>query len=326
MNHHGPVPGIVAHADWSTTDNKRWIAIARPSGGHFVVDRLERVGDVGTLLSRLAASAQGGTALIGFDFPLGVPLAYARRAGICSFREVLRRAGTEMWPKFFEPASRPDEISTQRPFYPARPGGSSHAHLISRLGVTSIGELLRLCERATDERNAACSLFWTLGANQVGRAAISGWRDVLCPAIKERADSFGLWPFDGELEHLLRTKQYVVVETYPAEAYSHLALSRPGIGWSKRNQVDRQREASKLNAWADHRNIRFAPDLDAAMASGFGASSHGEDCFDALVGLLSMLTVISGERPCYAPNDHTVRTTEGWIFGQLPQRQPGHAL
>jgi len=32
-------------------------------------------------------------------------------------------------------------------------------------------DLLRLCERATPDRGDACMLFWTLGGNQVGKAA-----------------------------------------------------------------------------------------------------------------------------------------------------------
>lgn len=51
-------------------------------------------------------------------------------------------------------------------------------------------------------RNAACPLFWTLGANQVGKGAIIGWRDVLSPALHDDKGVF-LWLFDGFLDDLL---------------------------------------------------------------------------------------------------------------------------
>ena len=63
-----------------------------------------------------------------------------------------------------------------------------------------------------------CSLFWTLGPNQVGKAAIIGWRDVLTPALGSDK-SVVLWPFDGSLDQLLKPGNVVIVETYPAECY-----------------------------------------------------------------------------------------------------------
>ena len=44
--------------------------------------------------------------------------------------------------------------------------------------------LLRRCERGGNGHKQACCLFWTLGGNQVGKAAIIGWRDVLAPALR----------------------------------------------------------------------------------------------------------------------------------------------
>lgn len=56
-----------------------------------------------------------------------------------------------------------------------------HQHLFDLLGFTNGTELLRRCERATADRSDACTLFWTLGANQVGKAAINGWQEVIIP-------------------------------------------------------------------------------------------------------------------------------------------------
>lgn len=81
-------------------------------------------------------------------------------------------------------------------------------------------ELLRLCERATDLRSAACMLFWTLGGNQVGKAAIAGWRELIAPNL----DTIGLWPFDGSLQEILDRFPVAVVETYPGDAYGQIDI------------------------------------------------------------------------------------------------------
>lgn len=91
--------------------------------------------------------------------------------------------GKGPWADFYNPAARADEISLVRPFYPRAPGGTSKQQLLDALGVGCSEELLRLCDRPTAARGKACEIFWTLGANQVGRAAIHGWRDLLAPAV-----------------------------------------------------------------------------------------------------------------------------------------------
>ena len=59
-------------------------------------------------------------------------------------------------------------------------------HLLNGLGFNNhkIDVLLRKCEIGRIGRRAACSLFWTLGGNQVGKGAIAGWRDLLGPALR----------------------------------------------------------------------------------------------------------------------------------------------
>jgi hypothetical protein len=86
------------------------------------------------------------------------------------------------------------------------------------LDLICIDDLRRKCELASGARRAACPLFWTLGANQVGRAATIGWRDLLSPALNN-IPNVKLWPFDGSLADLLKPGNTVIVETYPAEYY-----------------------------------------------------------------------------------------------------------
>src|SRR5262245_50650609 len=79
----------------------------------------------------------GEARLVGFDFPIGLPLAYARRVGIGDFLAALPRLGHGEWNQFYDLAESPGDSTPYRPFYPRRPGGSSHKHLCEALGAGS---------------------------------------------------------------------------------------------------------------------------------------------------------------------------------------------
>ena len=304
-----PLPSVVAHADWSVHHNKRWLALAtlRPDG-RYRADASRPVGPLDSLWARLGQEAGGGRVLLGVDFPIGLPRAYAERAGMISFSAALKKFDD----RFYAVADRQDEIGLQRPFYPMRPGGCRRQHLLDGLGVTAWSDLLRRCDRHSATRAAACALFWTLGGQQVGKAAISGWRDLLAPALRARHD-LALWPFQGSLDELLTRRRFVLAETYPAEVYGHLGLDLRG---GKRRQAARRANAAALLAWAEAAGVEIAPALVAKIEDGFGAGASGEDRFDAVVGLLGMLNVVLGRRPSGEPDDPVIRRIEGWILGQ----------
>ena len=307
-------PALVAHADWSTSPAKRWMAVARLSRGIYELTEPEPVGETADLLARLQRRAGGMPFVVGFDFPIGVPMAYAERAGITSFVAALPQFGHGRWSQFYDLAETRPEISLERPFYPRRAGGTSQRDLVQGLGVTSMDALYRRCE-ISEKRPRACSLFWTLGANQVGRAAISGWREVLTPALAHSAMSVAVWPFHGELPTLLAAHECVLVETYPAEACLHVGV--PLGGWSKRRRADRQVQGRRLlDRAAERPEVRISPSLDEAIRDGFSDRGDGEDRFDAVIGLVSMLEVIGGRRRDGAPQPSAALTVEGWIFGQ----------
>lgn len=309
------LPRVVSHADWSVDPKKRWIARAWLEGDTYRLEPPKPVGDVRSLISRVVAR-KGETAVLGFDFPIGVPSAYAERAGIESFPVALLEFGTGRWKHFFDLATRRTEISIEQPFYPFRPGGTKHADLITALGVNGMSDLRRRCDHGYPGRNAACALFWTLGGNQVGRAAISGWRDLLAPALRSHEIDIAVWPFGGELTTLAATHECVITETYPADACVQLGLTAPGRGWSKRKQHDRRSKYEHLAAWSRSRAIVLDVHLDSALKDGFGTAPDGEDPFDAVVGLLAMLDVVQGRRRDGAPEEPRTRTVEGWILGQ----------
>src|SRR5205823_13893901 len=176
----------------------------------------EPVGDPLTFVGRATADARAPDgALLGFDFPIGIPKWYADAIGVTSFPAFLRRLSSSGGTGFYDVASTPAEVSLERPFYPQRPGAAKHRHLLDALGATTMRDLLRLCDRGDAQRRPAAAMFWTLGGQQVGKAAISGWRDVLAPALDDDSYDLAIWPFDGSLDQLLAQRRVVIVETYP---------------------------------------------------------------------------------------------------------------
>lgn len=309
---------VIAHADWSTNANKRWYCVATlcNATGAFCVGAPQPVGNVSDYVKRLGHLSPDGSVLLGVDFPLGLPLAYARRAGIDDFVASLATFGSGRWDHFFELCDRPADIAIQRPFFPRRPGGTRHAQLCAGLGVSNIDELRRRCERQTALRSAASPLFWTLGGQQVGRAAISGWRDLLQPALRDSSLDVRLWPFEGNLSDLGSENRTVVAETYPAESGLHLGLPATGRGWSKRRQADRRAQATPLLRWANRRKVRLSDELHAQVQDGFGASANGEDRFDTTVGTFGLLEVALEHRLEAPELTNETRRIEGWIMGQ----------
>jgi hypothetical protein len=316
------LPDLIVHADWSTSPTKRWLArAALQPDGRYRLFHPEPVGDASSLLRRLRtdAGATGGV-LVGFDFPIGLPEAYARQAEIADLPTFLGELTRGKWPEFFAVATRLQEVSLRRPFFPAgNATGLKQQDFLQALGLARAG-LYRRCERARPDRAAAAPLFWTVGGNQVGKAALAGWRDVLCPAIADPTLDVAIWPFAGPLADLMLPGRLVAAETYPAECYVHLGLDlrlAPTLGkFGKRVRSSRAANAPTLVAWARDRNADLEPALVEALANGFGPHESGEDAFDAVVGLFGMLTEVLGEQPTGEPDDERVRGVEGWILGQ----------
>ena len=300
------------HADWSVDAGKRWMALAAPEPGGFAV-AVHLVGDLATLLPRLRAWAGGAPVALGVDFPIGLPRDYAMRHGdgAADFPAFLH--GLAGAPAFFQVCAMLEEIGATRPFYPMRGvRGMTRLSHAQALGLDSAAGLSRACDRATGDRPAGAPLFWTLGANQVGKAAITGWRDLLLPALAGPAPP-ALWPFDGALLSLLTPGRIVIAECYPAEAMRQLGIP---MGGSKRRQADRQALAPALHDRLDTLAARPDPALATLIAAGFGTAPSGEDAFDCLLGLLGLLGVLTGRRADTVPDDPWVRRWEGWVLGQ----------
>ena len=263
-----------------------------------------------------------GCIMAGFDFPIGIPLTYAAKAGITDFLTTLALFGHNEWDQFYTPAEHPSQISLHRPFYPSRPGNSRRQYLEDGLDLP-FDHLYRLCEVAHENRRAACPLFWTMGGQQVGKASISGWEFLLAPALDDPELYLKIWPFSGSLANICKTSNIVVLETYPAEFYGHLVLSFSlPIRRSKRCQIDRKAFSHQLISWAGDHNLELDDSIKGLIMDGFGNDLGGEDRFDAFVGLYGMINIILGNHTTGEPVTPLSTKIEGWIFGQKqPQKE-----
>lgn len=302
---------LIAHADWSVDPRKRWITVLRRTGTVWALTVPRLVGDVRTLLSRLVDQAEGGAVALGADLPIGLPRRYAALRPEADFRAFLR--GLDAMPDWFSVCATLAEVRHDRPFYPARgvAGMTRLSHALA-LGLPDASALGRHCDRATAERPAGAPLFWTLGANQSGKAAIAAWQELILPGL-DGPPPLHLWPYDGPFRSLLVPGTVALAETYPAEALRHLSIRLSG---SKRRQLDRAAIAPALLMAAARLGAQPDDTARRTILDGFGADAAGEDRFDSTLGALCVLNVVLGNRPDSTPDDTWIRRWEGWVLGQ----------
>ncbi len=272
--------------------------------------RVEPVGPVDTLLARLKQEGAHRPIALGVDFPLGLPRAYAEKHAIHrNFPTFLRNLPTE----FLSVAPDLSDVHSDRPFYPQRGrAGMTRLSHAQAIGLVTAQDLSRHCDRKTTDRPAGAPLFWTLGANQTGKAAISAWRDLIIPALGG-PNPPALWPFDGPFLALLEPGRIAIAETYPAEAMRQLGIVMNG---SKRRQSDRIALAPALHGTMARLGVHPAGPLAQSIQTGFGSATSGEDQLDCLLGVLCVLNVLRGHRPGTAPADPWIQQWEGWVLGQ----------
>jgi hypothetical protein len=294
----------LVHSDWSAAARKRWSAVAVRENGGWHVERIVQTPPADALLDDLFG--HGKPTLAGFDFPIGLPLISLERLE-AGFREFVCSPQAR---RFLQPAPSLFGISPTQPFYRKHPAGGRRADLLQALECSAFDQLLRVCDRPTPYRGRAESIFWTVGARQVGKAALAGWQEVLIPALARGA---AVWPFDGALS-ALQTNALTIAETYPAEVYQHIGMRRT-IG--KRTQAGRREACVAMHAWAAAHHIRLAAVVEEAMRDGFGPREDGEDPFDALAGLCGMIEVADGRRAEAPTTPPLSYPREGWILGQI---------
>ncbi|MDR3521586.1 MAG: hypothetical protein P4L54_08230 [Acidocella sp.] len=301
---------LAAHADWSVDPRKRWVTAAVKTAHGWHLDAPRPVGDVATFLDRLTAAAGGGAVALGIDCPIGLPAAYAAQLqGFADFPAFLRRLTPDV--AFFSVARTIDEVSPARPFYPAGSiSGAGHKLALAKaLNLPDTASLSRLVDLRTANRPAGGQLFWTLGANQCGKAGLAAWRDLIVPGLTQ--GRVKLWPFDGALRDLVQPGQIAIAETYPAEALRQLGLKLLG---SKQNQASRAAIAHNIFSVMRQLDAKTSDDLRLQIEAGFGPKKSAEDPFDSLIGVLGVINVLSGNRPDTTP--FPADKWQGWVLGQ----------
>ncbi len=254
--------------------------------------------------------------VLGVDLPLGLPRSYAALyRSEPGFPDFLR--GLDLQSAWFDVCATLAEVGAARPFYPMRgTAGMDRASHARALGLPSTASLSRACDRATAERPAGAPVFWTLGANQTGKAALAAWRHLLIPALNGPAPP-RLWPFQGDLHALVAPGGIVIAETYPAEAARQLGVRLPG---SKQRQADRAAASAALARAMRRLDAVPEPALARALDDGFGRAHGEDDGFDSVLGVLCVLGVLAGHRPDGIPpglaHDASLRRWEGWVLGQ----------
>ena len=151
----------LTRADWSKDAHKRWAATAERHAGHWRVGSPALVRSIPSFLCDAFKQGDRERVLLGFDFPIGVPAAYGIQTGFLNFKDALLPVlGTAAWEQFFDVASRPDEVSLRRPFYPrSSMKGVRKKTLVEGLGMQTFDDLLRVCDRGPriGGRHARCS-------------------------------------------------------------------------------------------------------------------------------------------------------------------------
>jgi hypothetical protein len=328
------LPDDIVHADWSIdgTLDKRQVVRARRVGRRYVIGAPRRAPS--DLLTTLLRWANAGRCVVaGFDFVIGLPIAYARATRNSAAGEGLALSDTflsalcELPAEFWTPQDDPYRVCWRRPFFAHSNAGWKTLALLApeRRRIAWIARrilddpaatreaLLREPERERAGRPAASPAFIMCGAAQVGKASLSGWRELLLPALTRHRDVVRIWPFDGTLKELVRPGTVTLVETYPAECYLHFGIhnkNKQRQGWRRQASELVLAHASKST------DLRLSRRLRKAMAAGFGQGRSGEDPFDAMVGAVMMTRVVLGQDAAVEPPRRDELKWEGWIFGR----------
>lgn len=239
-----PLSAILC-ADWGKEFSKRAVYAADISAR--VVRRVP--GD-GWSFAGVLAEAQRwtstGSVLATFDAPLGVPDSYLTALGrlpgahpLATFLDLLARARS--MPRFYDATTVALDWIVERPFFsvPKGDGGlRTYLDAAARFGV----DMYRHIERKT----GAKSVFIKSGIpGSAGSAACALWQELASELTAHR--NFKVWPFEGEIQTLLKSTPIVVGEIYPRAAYATALLdlpaaSRPPLDVAKTN-VDVRRQA-----------------------------------------------------------------------------------
>jgi hypothetical protein len=109
LNQH--LPTVVCHADSGSDPGKRWLGTAVLEGSRYIAHPPEPVGDHTTLIARVRGMIGHGSAMVGFDFSIGIPASYARLIGATEFKTFHSQLGRGTLADFYRVCSDALEIT-----------------------------------------------------------------------------------------------------------------------------------------------------------------------------------------------------------------------
>lgn len=304
-----PLSAILC-ADWGKDSSKRAVYVADVSAR--MVRRVRSdAWSVAGVLAEARRWTSNGSVLATFDAPLGLPESYLRalslRRGIeptATFLDLLALVG-EM-PGYFDASRSARDWTLEHPFFsvPAGVGGlQSYLDMSAHFGV----DMYRKIDRMT----RAKTVFIKAGVpGSVGSAATALWLELSRELTARR--TLKVWPFEGDIQTLLRSSPIVVGEIYPRAAYATALLdlppsSRPLLSVAKTDEGIRREAVAMLRTapWVSEHAIELE-DLGDAEAS--------EDDFDACITAAALLRCILEDAPM-CPAELHAPEFEGGMLG-----------
>ena len=281
-------------ADWSKEARKRSVHMVDVNERHI---RYAECGgwNLAELLALAREHAHQGPVLIGIDVAIGLPDCYwrallhsGRHGRPASFVEWLGRQ--DPGSDFFRRVRSSSEWRINRPFFHVPKSKGAMKSFEDRLA----GGLRRRIEVKT----GAKPLFAVSGIpSTVGSATRAFWKELV-PLLRAGDRDFAVWPFEGELNDLLRDRRIVLAETYPALAYGAALADKLPTGRmlvSKTRPEQRRAVCERIahTRWVKSGRVELG-DLDPVQAD--------EDAFDSHMTAAAVLRSILDHRPLAAPD------------------------
>jgi len=266
------------------------------------ISRLAIDGSLAQLIDH--ASSLNIPALIGINAAIGFPMSSWKRLNHDSdnqpghFIDYLLNGPLPS--RFFDPVTKLEEWSPQRPFIRPPAGKWSLKAFVE----ASDGGLYR----KNDSTLNGSSIFVTSGLpGSVGSGTRALWQELV--ALCGRP-SFSVWPFHGPLDTLLKNGKPVIAEIYPKACYGIAlaeSLPTPLLTIAKTRENARRDTLARLrdSHWVERERI-IIEDLEVAV--------ENEDDFDALMSAAAMMRMFLENSPLESPQA-TETKIEGGVLG-----------
>lgn len=307
-------------ADWSKRSDKRSVYIADLRNRRIRKEQPQgALWNIHTLLGRAKELSTDGHVLLGIDVVLGVPrdfwkliLSERRQNPPETFVEWLK--SLDATERSFQTIDDPKEWRVDRPWFAVQKGPGGLKSFTKKLN----SEMLRRIDSATGGK----PLFAVSGIpGTVGSGTREVWKELIPHLLGER--EFSIWPFEGDLDSLLKLGSPVVCETYPRLAYAAALANELPTKQEAISKTKIDHRASACNRlmhaeWVCAHRVDLG-DLDSLRIN--------DDDFDAHFTAAAVMRCVIEERPlCDA--EWIESTAEGSMLlagAVLPQRRPNRS-